>query len=574
MRVPRPVRQSRILLSLLLVLSATPLSAAIFTVGAGGAPCTHATINNALFAAIANGSVADEIRIARNQAYNNLSIELTDWSPATVGAITLAGGYDDCADTTPSGTTTIDGGTLDPVIRVNTSSQAASNVTLRDLVLSGSSQSGLRVEGGGNVTGMQLVLSDNGTGGAAVVDGGHLTLDLSSEVVSNDGPGITCLTGSIVTSAAWIHANSTTGSGGGLLAGSNCSVTINDSGWITGNSAAWGAGIFASSGASVTLEGSVSAAVGIELSGNIAAEQGGGIYATGNGTSVLAKNSHIDFNNAGLEGGGIWASLGATVTVDRVGNICSDRARCSTLSDNHVAQSNVTVPGAAAWVESGADLVIYQTYIERNYIPAASNSGSIIHAEGSGSTVRVEGVQLWNNLEADSLFEGANGALLTLAFVTASRNSYDGKNYARPLALTTGASASLYSSIYYPAAGFFVDGTSTIAQADCLIVADPSGLPPGATVIDTSDPQYIRPSTGDLQLRADSPAVDFCDTTMYVPTQPDIDGVARGFNVLSNPDGTPGVSGGVYDIGADELRQLFVDGFEAGSVSTWSAVRP
>ena len=68
------------------------LPATIFKVGSDGA-CTHATIPNALVASLAAG--ADEIRIARNQTYNNLYIHLTDRSSGTVGQVTLVGVYVD-----------------------------------------------------------------------------------------------------------------------------------------------------------------------------------------------------------------------------------------------------------------------------------------------------------------------------------------------------------------------------------------------------------------------------------------------------------------------------------------------
>ena len=174
--------------ALALLISATGtslLSAAIFTVGSDGA-CTHATITNALVASLAAG--ADEIRIARNQTYTNLYIHLTDWSPGTVGAVTLAGGYDTCADTTASGETTIDGQATNPVVEVDTGSQPTSQVTLRNLHLTGSGEVGLRVGAGGQVTMSQIRLKTNGTGGAAVVDGGDLVIDSLSEISSIPDP--------------------------------------------------------------------------------------------------------------------------------------------------------------------------------------------------------------------------------------------------------------------------------------------------------------------------------------------------------------------------------------------------
>jgi len=52
---------------------------------------------------------ADEIRLATNLAYTNQAIHLTNFSLTGSGGLIISGGYSDCADTTPSGTTTIDG---------------------------------------------------------------------------------------------------------------------------------------------------------------------------------------------------------------------------------------------------------------------------------------------------------------------------------------------------------------------------------------------------------------------------------------------------------------------------------
>ena len=298
---------------------------------------THATISNALIASLAAG--ADEIRIARNQTYTNLYIHLTDWSPGTVGAVTLAGGYDTCADTTASGTTTIDGQATNPVVEVDTGSQPTSQVTLRNLLFIGSGEEGLRVGAGGQVTASEILLQFNGTGGAAVVDGGDLVIDTLSTISDNTGPGITCLTGSQVDTSASIRDNSAT-AGGGIVAGSTCDMNILHNSAISANNATLGGGIYASSGATVLVDGAVASVYATEIADNTATDQGGGIYATGATTTILIRNAAVTGNEAGLEGGGIWAGLGAKVIMDRVDGPCFSPARCSDLSGNGVTQSN------------------------------------------------------------------------------------------------------------------------------------------------------------------------------------------------------------------------------------------
>lgn len=546
------------------------LPAAIFTVGSDGA-CTHATITAALVASLAAGP--DEIRIARNQTYNNLYIHLTDWSFGTVGLVTLAGGYDTCADPSPTGQTTIDGQATNPVVEVDTASQVNSLVVLRDLMLTGSGEEGLRVAAGGQASLQNVRLQGNGTGGAAVVDGGFLVTDSATEIDSNLGPGITCLTTASASVAATIHDNSAT-AGGGVVAGSDCGLTLLANAWVVGNNATLGGGIYASSGATVLVDGSAASAFGTKVADNAATDQGGGIYATGATTMVRIQNAAVTGNEAGLEGGGIWAGLGAKVIMDRVDGSCFNPTRCSDLSGNGITQVAILVPGAAAWAESGADVEIYQTIAEGNYISPLVNGGGVFFATGVGSTLTAEGVRLWNNQGCDALFEGQDSAQLSIAFVTASRNAFGGGFDASPVTLSANATATLNSSVFYPNLPVNLSSGGVLSEVDCLILSNATGLPVGATLISTSNPLFVNAIAGNLRVSPDSPAVDYCDALAYVPQHFDGDHEARGFDLASNANGTPGVTGGIYDLGFDEVRPLFVDGFVSGNTSAWSSVVP
>jgi len=560
-------RRRTLLLALaILGISASALPAAVITVGSDGA-CNHTTITNALFAAIAAGP--DEIRIARNQAYTNIFIHLTDWSPATTGVVTLAGGYDTCSDTVPSGHTTIDGQAANPVVEVDTSGQPTSEVILRNLDLTGSGEEGLRVEGGGIVTSTGNLLRSNLGGGAVVVDGGTFHVDAGTEILQNSNSGITCFTGSEVNFAGWIHDNTAT-AGAGIVAGSSCDMNILTGAWIRGNDAAFGGGLFASSGASVHVDGSGTSSFETQIEGNTATDQGGGIYATGSGTVVLLWNASVNNNDAGDEGGGIWASSSALVTMDRVEGNCFNPLRCTNLSSNGVVGG---AHGAAAWVESGADLQLYQTRVESNTNDPAAPVGSVLFATGAGSTVTVEGVNFWNNQGPDALFEGQVGSSVSAAFVTASGNSYNsGTLPASPIALTGGSTGTLNSSIYFPNSS--VIGGASLTEVDCLILSNTTGLPGGASFINTSDPLFVSAAVGNLRLRPSSPAVDYCDTVLYTPVHFDGDHEQRGFDLAFNANGTPGVTGGIYDLGFDEVAPLFSDGFETSNTSAWSTTVP
>ena len=67
-----------------------------------------------------------------------------------------------------------------------------------------------------------------------------------------------------------------------------------------------------------------------------------------------------------------------------------------------------------------------------------------------------------------------------------------------------------------------------------------------------------------------SPAVDYCDDSQYPPTTGDSEGEPRGYDHEDNANAVPGVPGGTFDLGADEVWWFFRDGFEGGDLTGWS----
>lgn len=256
---------------------------------------------------------------------------------------------------------------------------------------------------------------------------------------------------------------------------------------------------------------------------------------------------------------------------------CAESDLCSRLSDNTLVAAGGTA-GAAAGVGLGAELNIYQTLVAHN---RTANLGAQVGTvfESLGGKLRVEGVTLFAN-EAAELFALFGGETAEIAFVTASRNGRTPPAFpvpAHPLFTDTGATVRLNSSIFWPNNSFRVSDFDDILEADCLMVSSTTGLPSGATLISTADPLFRNAAAGDMRLVPWSPAVDFCDTALYVPTHHDRDGEPRGFDLPGNPNGLPGVAApsGIYDLGADEVRDvIFYDGFESGSLNAWSSSSP
>lgn len=96
---------------LTLTVGAGSASAVIYTVGAEPA-CTHANVQAAFMAIPATGSHI--VRIANSLIYSAQALSLAGRH------VTVIGGLDDCADTTPSGVTTLSGagGDNDSVLTV------------------------------------------------------------------------------------------------------------------------------------------------------------------------------------------------------------------------------------------------------------------------------------------------------------------------------------------------------------------------------------------------------------------------------------------------------------------------
>lgn len=83
-------------------------------------------------------------------------------------------------------------------------------------------------------------------------------------------------------------------------------------------------------------------------------------------------------------------------------------------------------------------------------------------------------------------------------------------------------------------------------------------------------------AAGDLRVATASPAVDFCDTFVFVPTIGALDGRPRGYDSAANAQGLPGPGGAsaVQDVGAYELWAILTDAFESGSTSAWGDAVP
>jgi predicted outer membrane repeat protein len=558
---------------LALAVGAGAARAAIFRIGpATDGACDANSISAALIIAALNNE-DDEIRLANEQTYNNVYLPFTDFP----NRVTIVGGFANCSAASPSGSTTLHAQTTHPVVETSTTT-GANDIVLRNLQLLGPGTSfaisGIRVAGNSHVQAFATEVAGFGDSGVfATGSQAHLELDIDSLVHDNygfHGGGVRCGSQALVDVSGQVSYNDAA-NGGGVFAGS-CSVGLHPGAVVNYNHAsADGGGVYVNGGGHVHLVATSYPGAGINV--NAADDQGGGIYARDIDTLVLIDNGAVNSNTAGTQGGGIYADALADVILERLPGFCFFDTRCVDLMDNHLVTGN---QGAAAFGTGGAQIQLMQAQVHRNSVAAGAAFGSIVHADGAETIVALQGVAMSGNTNADTLLEGTNSGYLRAGFVSGGGNTYTCGGSTcpdRPIVLSGAATASLYSSVFYPNSPVLAGANGELLDtADCLMLSDATNLPAGAFFV-LADPEFVDVALNDLHLKPRSPAVDFCDAPPYTAVN-DLDGEARPYDLPWNANGSPGVGGGTYDLGADEVRPTFADGFESGDLSRWPIVAP
>lgn len=566
-------------------LLAAPASGAVYYVGTGAtcgdSPNDRPSLGAALLsAALAAG--ADEIRLTRTLTYTNQALDLVDWHATAAGALTLAGGYDDCDDATPSGRIALSGRTGDSLIVLRTTSQPTSVLTLRALDLAGSEFRGIAVGSGGQATLQNVWIHGNG-GGALVTAGGSLSVDAASAITDHEdnypnGGGISCSgTGAYLALHGDLLRNEATQGGGNLHVGPGCLAELYGGALIEGHGEFPGAAV-ASFGGGVYVDNGVLVAHGgasrVEIRGHHVSlvGLGGGLFITGANAVVSLTNTLIRDNSARIAGSGIHVENDALLAMDRAAQ-CPFIISCSQIESN---ENNGGYDGVALNVE-GAEARLSRTVVNQNgeLTVLASSVANLFHV-GSGGRLELDGVSVGHNY-AVRLFHVESGGEVVGQYVTAARNSYelDGNLNDPWAAVAEGGDVSFYSSIFDDTRGFSASGGGS-TTADCLLVDSATGLAAGSFAIGV--PQFNNAPGGDLRQVPGSPGVDFCDEALVPwPGSLDIERQARGVDVASNPNGSPGIGGGRFDVGFDEVHSglvLVVDGFESGNAAAWSVKFP
>jgi len=569
--------------------SSLPLVAAELRVGTGTG-CVYATIADAVAAAVANGTASDLILVKTGPSQILAAPITIDLNLA--GTVEIVGGYSACTDALPT-----------PDLRSGISLPSSAGFTVQNA--GGSSRtftlqqvSYIAGAGGGrllDVSGRVLVNIDdallsrgNATDGANIrMSGPNVVLFIANGSAiyggdaTGDGGGIHCSGGgTVLLDDSAIDGNFADGSGGGAYldgchmnvfagggpvscpSGFNRGITCNYAG--AGAAFASGGGVYATNGAVVNFLGSATQRAALTQN---TADYGGGLFVTGAASQVEFLDADI-LENVGIRGGGgVAADNGAQLIMRSTITNCGSPSGCSRVMNNTTASiSGETVPGGGVWVTGGADANIRRTNFVANLSP--TGAGAAIAVDGAGSTALLEGDIFYAQQSRPIFVYG--GGNLTAAFVTAWFNNVGSSGTFG--AIDAGSNIAVYSSATLDALTFAPLGAGATYSGDCIVTLSLANFPPppdpgSFAVVASGAAVLASPATGNPRLRADSPAIDFCDTFRYTPVDFDIHGEARGFDVPTIPNSPFGA----FDLGADEWSPLFASGFEPGNCSDWSA---
>ncbi len=509
-----------------------------------GTTNSHNSLTAALFAALLN-SQADEIRLTARSNYIGASYTLTDWDPSTTGALIIKGGYNDC-QSSQSGRTLVSnaGGT---VFTVQTTNRPISSVTFENLEIS-SGLTGILATGGAEVTiGNSLV--QNNTQGIHVAAGAYVNLLASSTVQFNDdfsdinsqGGGIYCTGNNSQVDVRGNLNRNRAGNGANLYVTDQCFVELYDGVNITGNNnrnlpdaAGIGGGIAVENQG--FLLGSGGAGL-IRIADHNSGSAGGGI-AVRNGGRATLFNTHIINNFSSVAGSAVYVSFGGNFIMDRVAP-CPFLISCSKITQHDFISEVVYTRNSS--------VDISRTIIDQNTFDTSSTfeKGIVRNFFGSAS-VRLDHVGIYNNTTNVAI--AVDGGSIEIAHATIARNNLNGSP-AQSIVVDD-ADVVIENSIITDSAGAeIINGMGSIT-GKCNLVNFAGDMPINSYFVGTA---VFNDNQGDLRQQDSSDSVDACSEDHFAwSNDVDIEFQNAPVNEMTNPQGSPGEVGGLYDAGFDE----------------------
>jgi predicted outer membrane repeat protein len=414
------------------VLAATALPslafAATFCVSDSSADLlrTHATVHDAVRDSENNGAGEDTIKV-RTGSHATEPMQVS-------GRLRIIGGFTNCAASTPTNSSQINGSGFDGSIFRVVPFVTAPRLYLERIGLTGGRDNtdglGGAIEARGAATvvefgpGASVFANTAGShGGAIHLTSGTLLLGNGAQVVGNtagvDGGGIYCDGGSVIQgvegntsqTSSWSN-NLANRNGGALTAVNGCTVVLNGglSVVVANNSA------MRSGGAFMVLNSYLTTRLGTFVSNNTAAEHGGGIYCGGT-TNLLPSivnliDSQVQGNNAALDGGGMRGAQACLLGVSGATLVASNHAKRgggASVTDTATLRVNRTDPNGPLMLQVPAALG------PRFLFNRACGGGAGIHGE-MGTQVRLRGAVVSGNDSigtAGCVSDGGAGILMT-----------------------------------------------------------------------------------------------------------------------------------------------------------------
>ena len=555
-----------------------------------GSGCVYATIADAVAQAVANGTASDLILVKTSPAQTIAAPITIDLNVA--GTVEIVGGFGTCTDPLPiAGQRTTVSLPSSSAFIIHNAGASTRTFTLQQVALIANAGGGRLVDVSGRVllnVDDALLSNGKGTDGGNIrMAGPNVTLFITggakiySGDATNNGGGVHCSGGgTVLLDDGSISDNEADVAGGGVYlddcsmnvfsgggsvgcpAGVNLGIACNTAG--PGTLIGYGGGVYATNGAVVNFLGSATERAALTLN---RAEYGGGLFATGAATDIEFRDADILQNIGLFGGGGVFVDNGAQLLIRSTIANCKSPNGCSRVMNNGTASATGEIsPGGGINIAGGADATIRRTTFFAN--SAGHGFGAALAVTGAGSTVLLEGDILYAQLARP--IDVSSGANLTAAFVTAWGNNVGSS--ATFNVGGAGANVAVFSSVMLDDQTFTPPTGGATLYGDCIITRSLANFPlppdPGSfEVVASAGAVLASPASGSPRLRADSPAIDYCDTFRYTPVDTDIHGEARGLDAPAVPNGPFGT----YDLGVDEWNSLFVADFEPGDCSQWTS---
>ncbi|MEE4296012.1 MAG: hypothetical protein V2J20_05285 [Wenzhouxiangella sp.] len=515
--------------------------------------CTGGNTFTSLNAAVLSAAFRagpDEIRLTNTVTYvGDLNrLELAGWNNFGPGTLVISGGYDDCFGNVV-GRSRI-GDAEGPIIAVRAGGSGASQVTLRNLVIAGStSLRGLDVSGGSNVFLQNTIIEDN-IAGVIVTGGAFLDIDADSRIRQNLGPGEAEFGGGVRCSGTNSQVNirgrlefNLADNGGNLWAESGCSVELGAGAQVIRGQADFGGGAFIADGGSLLALGGASRVAFID---NSAAEDGGGLHLEGTGQAVLINTLFRD-NDAGGTGSAIYAVGDGPDGPDQ---LVMDRASdCPFLISCSELEGNV---GPEATIEAlNTSINIQRTLFDRNGFDFGTPNVAIgtLHLSSTTATINRSGF-IGNETYAPITSYGSD---VVVRHLTAVDNHFPENPSLDSWAMTVrlGGEMKIYNSIFANTRGLDGAPSGTFAGV-CNLVESTNNWPNGSVIQGSA--AFVDVAGGDLRQLPSSPGVDMCNAQPLAPENDrDLEFQLAPVNEFTNRQGEPGQEGGLWDAGVDEV---------------------